>query len=1042
MVHHVVRALRGAVPIWAATGLALAALAANPSPALAQAPTGMVVDSKSGRPLSDAVVTNTGDNTQTKTNARGEFRLQFTGTANLKVTLVGYQPQTLSATAGKAVRVELVELVVKLDELIVTGTVGEQTTRSLGNAVGKVAISDNLVVAPPDKLQDMLSVNVPGVRIIRASGAVGSGGTTRIRGSGSLSLTNQPLIYIDGVRANNDDAASQAGGAFAFSQESASRINDLNPEEIESIEVLKGPSAATIYGTEASNGVIQIITKKGKVGRPVVEVHGDVGQSWLANPEGRYAPNFYYSQKDHVVKEFDVLRFNEARGFGSPFSNGTPFSAGGSISGGTDNLRYFISADGNRDEGAVSYNYQNKYSARANLSYSSTNDKFKVDFSMGGTRLKLSGASPFQPITTSILWACNFPGCEPNYAGDSTNTGWNDPGHGYQFYRPEDYKMAQAYDNVDRIVVSLHFTHRPTSWLRHSLTIGPDLTNVRGTNLVEKAPASRGLPFFDASNGQKIDTQNKQTFLTLDYNASADWQPIKGLISTTSAGVQYYSKQYDQVLGQGAHFAIPGPSDISGGSLITAQELYQENKTFGVYVQEQFAYKNRFFATAALRGDGNSAFGANFKAVYYPKASLSWVLSEEPFMKNSLFNTLKLRGAWGKAGQAPNVFAAIRQYQPAVGSFGLGGVTPQNFGNPDLKPEVGKEFEAGFDASILKNRVGLEFTYYKKDITDAILSLPLRPSSGFPGQQFLNLGSTSNKGIEVALDLSPIQSQSVGLDLRATFATNDTKITSFGGNPPAFVGGSFIQQWNVEGYAPGSFWFKQVTGSTVQTVNVAGIPLPLGFNATCVATTQIPGSSLGIQNGQPDVPCTAANAVYYGRPTPKWNGSFSATLTLNRRLRILGLVDALGGNSVLVGDVAAVHSFFLSSQQVLTGSDPILTGIIGNQFLAGDANGVGVTGMFKGGFARLRTVSVNYELPTRIAKWVGASRGSLTLAAENLAILWREQATSFGVGWIDPEITPNRSTGVNGNDPTGNGGYTQESWPQLARIRTTIRLTF
>jgi len=301
----------------------------------------------------------------------------------------------------------------------------------------------------------------------------------------------------------------------------------------------------------------------------------------------------------------------------------------------------------------------------------------------------------------------------------------------------------------------------------------------------------------------------------------------------------------------------------------------------------------------------------------------------------------------------------------------------------------------------------------------------------------LNIGSTSNKGVEMALDLSPIQSNSVSLDLRATFATNDTKITNFGGQPPAFVGSSFIQQWNVNGYAPSSFWFKSVNSSTIQTVNVSGVPLPLWFNTLCTATTQIPGSSLGVANGQPDVPCTSANAVYMGRPTPSWNGSFSATLTINRRLRILGLVDALGGNTVLVGDVEAIHSFFLSSQQVLTGSNPVLTGIVGNEFLNGDANGIGATGLFKGGFARLRTVSVSYDMPNRIAKWVGASRGSVTVSAENMAILWRAQKDAFGVPWIDPEITPNRST-----DVTGNLGYTQESWPQLARLRTTIRLTF
>ena len=1036
MFHQFAQGLRRAAPVVAATALAFAIVAARPAPAFAQAATGTVIDSKSGRPLPDAVVTNTSGtvNQQARTNIRGEFRLDFTGTASLRVTRVGFQPLTVSATAGTPVRIQLVELVVKLDELVVTGTVGEQTTRSLGNAIGRVSVADNIVIAPPAKLQDMLSVNVPGVRIIRASGAIGSGGTTRIRGSGSISLTNEPLIYIDGIRSNNDAAASS--GAFNFAQEAPSRINDLNPEDIESIEVLKGPSAATIYGTEASNGVIQVITKRGRTGRPVVDFRFDAGANWLQNPDGRYPSNYYYSQREKKVVEFNVLKFNKARGFPDVFSTGVPIAFGGSVSGGTDNLRYYFSTDFNRDEGMVDYNYQNKYSARANLTYTSTDNKFKVDFSLGGVRSRLRGASGFQPITTSILWACNFPGCEPT-GPDTTKTGYNDAGHGYQFYRPEDYSMAQAYDNVDRTTFSLKFTHRPTSWLRQSLTVGPDFTNVKGSNLIEKAPDERGFPFFDLSAGFKQSGQNRQTFLTLDYNASGDWNISKSLLSTTSAGVQYYYKQFDQVFGSGQSFAIPGPSDISGGSLISSGERFQENKTFGVYAQQQFAYKNRFFLTGALRADDNSAFGSQFSAVYYPKVSLSWVASEEPFLANSrVFSTLKFRGAWGRAGQAPDIFSAIRTYQPKVGSSGLGGVSPQNFGNAGLKPEVGQEFELGFDASLFNNRIGIEFTYYNKSIKDAILSLPLKPSRGFPGQQFLNIGETNNKGIEIGLDFSPIQAKNVGLDLRATFSTNESIITDMGGQPPAFVGGSFIQQWNLQGYAPSSFWYKRVKGSKVQSIPIAGIPLPLGFDATCAGSTQIPKSDLGLEGGA-DVPCSEAFAVNYGRPTPSWSGALSATLTLNRRLRILALVDALGGNNVLVGDVAAVHAFFLSSKQVLEGSDPVLSGILGNAFLNGDANGIGVSGMFKGGFARLRTVSASYEFPTRVARLFGASRGTFTLAAENMAFLWRAQKEAFGVGWIDPEITPNRAS-----DTTGNFGYTQESWPQAARIRTTVRLTF
>ena len=482
-------------------------------------------------------------------------------------------------------------------------------------------------------------------------------------------------------------------------------------------------------------------------------------------------------------------------------------------------------------------------------------------------------------------------------------------------------------------------------------------------------------------------------------------------------------------------FAIPGPSDITGAAQLAAQELYQENKTLGFYGQEQLAWKNRRFLTAALRADGNSAFGANFSAVYYPKFSFSWVASEEPFLANSkIFSQLKFRGAWGRAGQQPDIFSAIRTYQPKVGHGGLGGVSPQNFGNPDLKPEIGEESELGFDMGLFKQRMGLQFTFYTKDVKDAILSLPVKPSRGFPGFQFVNIGKTRNRGIEVAVDGTPISSRNLGVDLRLTLATNTSTILDLGGTPPSFVGADFLQQWNVEGFAPGSFFYRKVLSSTVKKFGV----LPIGIDPVCEG-----GTDLGRGNGT-QVPCLdettgqQAPRIYAGRPTPKWNGSLSATITLGRRLRLLGLLDGLGGNTVDVGDIAAVHTFFFNSKAVLTG-DPVLSGYIGTWQLQGDANAVGALGLIKGGYIKLRTVSASYDVPEHYTRWLGASRGSITVAAENLAILWREQKDVFGVPWIDPEISAN-FPGVTGQ--YSNYGYIQESFPQAARIRTTIRLTF
>src|SRR5207249_3386654 len=178
----------------------------------------------------------------------------------------------------------------------------------------------------------------------------------------------------------------------------------------------------------------------------------------------------------------------------------------------------FFSSDFNRDEGVVDYNWQNKYSGRANVSYTTPNDKLKVDVSLGAIRSRARGASGVQPITTSILWACNFPGCEPkrsvtNGVQDSLTTGWNDAGHGYQFYRPEDYDGVAAYDNIDRVIFSLALNYRPLPWLRHRLTVGPDFTNNKSSKVVNRYPTAR-RPFFTSSDGLAQARQNRATFLT------------------------------------------------------------------------------------------------------------------------------------------------------------------------------------------------------------------------------------------------------------------------------------------------------------------------------------------------------------------------------------------------------------------------------------------------------------------------------------------------------------------------------------------------
>ena len=982
-----------------------------------------VVANERGAGIAGAIVALMAGQARTTTDASGRFRLDRVaeGDVTLRVTAIGYRPaQQVVPARDSTVRIVLSESVINLDEVIVTGTAGGAEKRAIGNAIGRVAVTEAVEVAPPAKIQDVMATAVPGVQILRSEGQIGSGGRTRIRGSSSLSLSNEPLIYVDGVRVNNE---SSAPGSYLFIS-ATSRVNDLNPEEIESIEILKGPSAATIYGTEASNGVIQIITKRGRQGRTTFDIHADAGAAWFMNPEGRYMPHAYIGA-DGEIHDFRVLDKNRELGFPSPFSTGTPVAFGASVSGG-DQLRFFFSADANRDEGAVWNNWQNRYNARANLTYSTRDGKFGVDASLGALRSKTRGPG-FQAIVEGITFACLFPGCEPDPANPST-TGWNDGSRGFSFYRPEDYETSEGWANVDRTTFSVKLTHRPFEWLRHQLTVGPDLVTNNTSTLVERVATAR-LPFFNYSLGYKAEQQQRSTYFTLDYGASVDKKFGSNLIATTSAGAQYYSKQFTTVAATGSIFSIPGPSDITGAAQRQATETFLENKTVGVYAQEQLAWKNRVFLTAAVRADDNSAFGSNFNAVYYPKFSASWVLSDEPFLSNSsLISQLRLRAAWGRAGLQPDVFSAIQTFQPKVGTGGAGGVSPQNFGNPDLKPEVGEETEAGFDLEMGRGRVGFEFTFYNKNVKDAILSAPLKPSGGFPGNQFINIGKTRNRGIELGLNVRPVESENVALDLRTTFATNDSKIIDLGGFPPllAGLGSPLFGQYNVAGFAPASLFYKKVLGSTVQKIPFGGKEIPVGHNPICEG-----GTDLGEGDGT-EVPCLNAPRLYRGRPTPSWNGSVSATLTLWKRLRLFGLVEGLGGNTIMSCDAACSAHFYFQTRTVLDGSDPVLAGYIGMYLLEGDATNVWGDGLFKAGFAKLRTISASYDFPNRIARFLGASRGSITMSAENLAILWWEQREAYGYRWVDPEVMPYG----------GDVAFNQENWPQLARFRTTIRLTF
>ena len=1031
-------ALRGLVA-GGAGGLLALALAVVPLAAQNNI-SGTVVEGTTQRPLPGAQVLIEGTELGSLTDNRGRFLILNapSGTVTLRVVMIGFREATATASADQPVTIELQETAISLDEIIVTGTVGEQQARSVGNAIGRIDAAVIQEQAPVQEVQQLLSATVPGVRIMNTGGAIGEGGVTRIRGVASLTLVATPIVVVDGVRVNGADGdPSLLCGIGADCGDSGSRINDFDPDEIESIEVIKGPAAATLYGTEASNGVIQIITKRGARGAPRVNARIRQGASWMPNPIEMVPPTYYRSSSGEIV-EVNVLKHDKENTFGllncDPatytgcqanggrdwFRTGHNQSYGADVSGGTESVTYFVSGEFDRLEGPVPYNWQKSLRGRANLTYAPS-EAFRFDFSLGANRSKMESASAQQPLLTAVIWSCPAPGCEP---GSGTPQALDGPSRGYIAYLPEAYEdEIEGIVDIDRTTYSLQAHWEPREWLAQKFVLGGDFGTRTNTELY-LATGNLGNFF---NTGQKTVANERTSFITADYQASSTWSPFESISFGTGGGLQFYSKKTEILWARGQGFPVKSLETIPSGSTRSADEEYLENKTFGVFLQEQIGFGDRLYLTAAVRGDDNSAFGKNFDFVVYPKFSGSYVISDEEFFAESVgfVEQLKLRAAWGQAGKQPDVFDALRTYEPSVGPSGSSTVTPENIGNADLKPEVGTEVEIGFDASILDDRVGLEFTWYDQKTQDAIVSVPAIPSNGFPGVQFQNIGEVRNSGIEFGINANVFNSDAVSVDVGGTFSTTNNEITDLGGQP-AVVHTSTFGQYHVEGQPLAGIYMKRIVSATLDGSSATNVMCEGG---SILSSGEAVDASAG---GGAPVPCADAPNVFWGQPIPDKEGSAYTTISIGNNLQLYAMVDYVGGRTLISGDIAAQHRFFINSKAILERTDPIL---LGYETLGGV--GLWQPGVISGDFAKLRTVSLNYTVPNSWAQRLNASRATINVAIQNPWTIWVGQPDSFGVKQMDPEVA-NQVGGAT----AGLTAYNQEGWPQLRTLTTTFRLTF
>ncbi len=938
---------------------------------------GTVVDARSLRGLDGAQVQVQGTTLGAMTDAGGAFRL--TGvqgtTVTLQVRRLGFKPSTVTARVGQTdLRVVMAEQVASLSEVVITGTAEPVEKRAIGNAVTKVDAATLQQVAPAPDLTTLLNGKAAGVVMTGGSGAVGSGPRIRIRGAASLSLNDQPLIYVDGVRIAND--VSTGPRSQFFSSGVISRLNDIDPENIESIEVIKGPAAATLYGTEANNGVIQIITKRGKAGRSVFSLNVRQGGSWFQNAEERIGQT-YRRLADGTISAWNPVAINREAGL-DLFKTGLSQSYTTGLNGGTDAVRYNFTGSYDNDKGIEPTNSLWRWSGAGNVSispYKSLDIQavFNTNQSVVNVPLEAGGGAWFSL-----------------YFGQTPVTDAEKLRRGYFSAPPEAFWGAfKQWQAVKRTTGSLQMNHRLGTWLTQRLVVGNDLTGEDNVNQTERmAPFYR--QFFTNpvdQNGNKATRRRELSVTSVDYAASLK-RSLFGMQTSTSVGAQYFRRQTYAVAARGESFPSAGLTLVDAAATTFGGEDFFENSTVGFYGQEQINFNDRMYLTAALRVDNNSAFGEDFSWVTYPKVSGTWVINEEPWFKLGWINSLKLRAAYGQTGQQPDVNTALRTYSATTGGDGNPAVSPLSLGNPSLKPERAGEIEVGFDGSFLSDRVSAEVTWYRRDTKDGILFQDVPPSSGFAGQRVVNIGGIRSQGFELQTRWTPVAMNNLNLDLGLNISNNSNQITSLG-NTAALakdpLGVPFIQiggNRNTIGKAVMSWYDYKVRSATYNpaTRRAENMKCDDGLGKGTVVDCLT-------ASGQPNAP-----RVFVGRADPSFEGSFNTTVTAFQRWRLYGLVDFKGGHRVLNNNDRARCQVF---NQCLANLEPDKYDPV---FVA-QAQSNGILREFtyqKAKFARLREVSASYTLGNDLARVVGARAGTLTLSGRNLA-LW----TPYG--GTDPE---------------------------------------
>lgn len=774
---------------------------------------GKVLDSRSGNGLSGASVTASSSKRGTQTDASGSFKINVTAAdKSLSISSVGYGTQTVSIEGTDQVQVTLNATTGDLGEVVLVGY-GSARKKDLTGAVATVGVKD-FAKGPLTSPEQLINGKVAGVQITAPSGAPGAGGRIRVRGTSSLSGSNDPLIIIDGV------PIDQQGGIAG----SANALNLINPNDIETFTVLKDASATAIYGNRATNGVILITTKKGKSGKMKVSFS---------------TQNSYSVVGDKV----DVLTADEYRAFVNDKGNATQRGLLGAantnwqdliyqgaimtdntiaLTGGINNLPYRLSIGYLNQNGVLKTDNLSRVSTSLNVSPKFLNNNLKVDFNLKTSLSKnkfanqgaIGGAAFFDPTQVTNRNDNRFGGYFEWLANNNQPDG----------LAPKNplglLNLRDDNSNVMRYITNLQLDYSipQVPGLRANLNVGYDYAKGEGTVFI---PDSAAMTYVRGGVNNQYDNTKKNKLLDFYLNYSRDIKSIKGRLEAMAGyGYQDFMRQatnFADFRANGTEFAPAAPFPFE-----------TQNTLVSFYGRTNLSINGKYLLTATLRRDGSSRFSPEQRWGIFPSAAFAWNLSDESFLKNSkVFSNLKLRLGYGTTGQQEigNDYAYIANYT-------LGTQTAQyQFGNTfypvqrpvgydaNIKWETTTTYNAGIDFGLGNGRVTGSLDYYFKDTRDLLSFIDVPAGTNFTNRIFTNVGDMTNRGVELQINTNLVKSKKLTWDFgfNVTYNTNEiTKLTKF--DDPTFVGvavggisggvGNTIQMHSV-GYRPSSFFVLQ-----------------------------------------------------------------------------------------------------------------------------------------------------------------------------------------------------------------------------------------